>query len=1099
MARAKYKLETAAGIPRVVLIDPNATVGATLGTDVRTPDGAVGTPATVRAWLGVEAAGSGGGVNAHRLLTGLTVGNDHPQYTRRDTLTTRGDIYVRDATNVVRLGLGATGQVLTSNGSDALWSTLPTRVITVEPGLGIDVDDYDPEHPVVSLEQALYDIILEAVPYDALADVAFTGDYADLYGTPVFPDFSATTIVTQADETATLPASFRLVAGSNVTLTPGTNTLTISATGGGGGGVTDVLPGLGIDVDDSYPSTPVVALESALYAAILSAVQPGDLAPVAFTGDYVDLYGTPDYSAITFLTQADETATFPASLRLVAGANVTLTPGANTLTIASSGGGGGGITIVPGDGILVDDYDPANPIVSVDETYPFNWEASHRWYNLAGTAPSNYARIELDTTSALNIDVFDAASVTFYDVLSAESIGDAYYSSVASLLHFDGADGSTTFTDEKGITWSANGDAQLDDAQKRFGSASLRVDGTGDSIQAADDTTWEMGSGDFTIELWVRFATTPPVNCRWISKWTDSGNQREWALGTLSSGNMRFSYSTDGSSSTTRDSSWTPTINTWHHVCAMRSGSNVYLFADGTLLGSHAIGTIFSGSSVLMIGAGVDSGVAFNGWIDEVRVTKGVARYPTIGFSPPTAAFPAGIPTIVLGDLDTNTVIRGTLASNVFQPGLLLETNTVVIKHPNDLAGGLFINNSDNRVVLFDNNAGSDQGGYMLRNQSGNLTLYTTVDATPASTTGAGTALTISRSGVVPQVFTVYTGGSASFAINADKAALFNGQAGSVGQVLTSAGSGAAPAWTTLGTVGSLVAEATVTGAAATTLVVSGLSLTADKTYLIRFIGENAAGSTATLSMFFNGDTTVTNYNRIVESNGGSGTQANNAQFASMTANDPCTIYGTLTLDFDGKARLMSDSNYDTGANISTQRASLEWTTAATVTSITISSSVASALAIGTKIQVLELMPAVMTALTSVQAADLTKVNNTFTDTDLQFNLTAGTYAWDFVTRDLCHATPDCRTQLSYSGTVTSVGIMGQNYASTGTITAEAGTALPHTWTRASTSEGGSWASGTLVVADAGVLKIQFAQVTTSAGNPVIFRAGSWMRVTRLT
>ena len=85
--RIKFKLQDTTPT-RVLWLDPDATEGATLGTNVFLPDGTVGTPKTVRAWLGVEEAQDlrapprGSGVTAHRLLQGLTLGDDHPQYTQ---------------------------------------------------------------------------------------------------------------------------------------------------------------------------------------------------------------------------------------------------------------------------------------------------------------------------------------------------------------------------------------------------------------------------------------------------------------------------------------------------------------------------------------------------------------------------------------------------------------------------------------------------------------------------------------------------------------------------------------------------------------------------------------------------------------------------------------------------------------------------------------------------------------------------------------------------------------------------------------------------------------------------------------------------------
>lgn len=323
--RAKVRL--ADNIARVIFIETDATVGATLGTDLYTPDGAVGTPATVRAWLGVSTTtqpgggGGGGGINDHRLLLGLTIGNDHPQYTRRDTLTALGDLYVRDASTVTRLPIGAEGYGLKVVGGVPAWALGGTGVVeTIVPGFAILVDDYDPANPIVSIDPTVF------------APVAFTGDYADLYGAP--PDLSGLTFVTENDETALIPNSRRLVASTNITFdltTPGE--FRISATGGGGSGTVDsIVPGFGILVDDYDPANPIVS------------VDPTAFAPVAFTGDYDDLYGTPtippDISGEPFVVHS--ATALPGALVLTAGTNVTLTPGAGTLTVAASGSGGGG-------------------------------------------------------------------------------------------------------------------------------------------------------------------------------------------------------------------------------------------------------------------------------------------------------------------------------------------------------------------------------------------------------------------------------------------------------------------------------------------------------------------------------------------------------------------------------------------------------------------------------------------------------------------------------------------------------------------------------------------------------------------------------------
>ncbi len=126
MARVKVKL--ADNIARIVFIETNATIGSTLGVDFRLPDGSIATVASLASILGVGTTNAG--VTDHRLLEGLTVGDDHPQYTRKDTLTTRGDLYVRGASTVQRFAIGTANQVLRTDGTDPVWHTF-SPVITL--------------------------------------------------------------------------------------------------------------------------------------------------------------------------------------------------------------------------------------------------------------------------------------------------------------------------------------------------------------------------------------------------------------------------------------------------------------------------------------------------------------------------------------------------------------------------------------------------------------------------------------------------------------------------------------------------------------------------------------------------------------------------------------------------------------------------------------------------------------------------------------------------------------------------------------------------------------------------------------------------------
>src|SRR3990172_8980810 len=70
-----------------------------------------------------------------------------------------------------------------------------------------------------------------------------------------------------------------------------------------------------------------------------------------------------------------------------------------------------------------------------------------------------------------------------------------------SLLHGDGVDGSTTFTDEDGRIWTPSGNAQIDTAQKKFGTGSMLFDGTGDYISTPDSIDFFFGTENFTVDL----------------------------------------------------------------------------------------------------------------------------------------------------------------------------------------------------------------------------------------------------------------------------------------------------------------------------------------------------------------------------------------------------------------------------------------------------------------------------------------------------------------------------------------------------------------------------------------------------------------------
>ena len=218
---------------------------------------------------------------------------------------------------------------------------------------------------------------------------------------------------------------------------------------------------------------------------------------------------------------------------------------------------------------------------------------------------------------------------------------DPYWNNVVALLHCDGTNGSTTFTDQKGHTFTATGNAQISTAQFKYGAASGLWDGTGDLVSSADHADWAMGSGDFTIECWVRPASTAAQGSI-AHKRASNGVYGPFGIYMDAGGKAGFLISVNGSTWGVNILTGTGIFvaGTWAHVALCRSGNNYYTFVNGASTGTASLaGTLYANTAPLCIGANGDASVSFNGNIDEVRITKGAARY-TAAFTPPAAAFP---------------------------------------------------------------------------------------------------------------------------------------------------------------------------------------------------------------------------------------------------------------------------------------------------------------------------------------------------------------------------------------------------------------------------------------------------------------------------
>lgn len=215
------------------------------------------------------------------------------------------------------------------------------------------------------------------------------------------------------------------------------------------------------------------------------------------------------------------------------------------------------------------------------------------------------------------------------------------------LLHFDGADASTTIT-ESAVggtdvrTWTAAGNAQIDNAQFKFGGTSLLLDGTGDWVTAPDSADFTIGSNNFTVDFWARPAVdgTALVLAGHCNSAGTSNSDSAWLVARTSGNLVTFSVTT-GTTVTTVTSTGTLVSGAWKHIAAVKSNGVLKLFIGGVQQGGNVTHSTAVNDSASVLGVGNGGGYVttpWNGWIDEFRFSVGIARW-TANFTPPTSAY----------------------------------------------------------------------------------------------------------------------------------------------------------------------------------------------------------------------------------------------------------------------------------------------------------------------------------------------------------------------------------------------------------------------------------------------------------------------------
>jgi hypothetical protein len=222
---------------------------------------------------------------------------------------------------------------------------------------------------------------------------------------------------------------------------------------------------------------------------------------------------------------------------------------------------------------------------------------------------------------------------------------DPLFGSVSLLLHGNGTNGSTTIIDSSPSpkTVTAVGNAQISTAQSKFGGASIAFDGTGDYLAAPGGSDFIFGTGDFTIEFWV--------NSSVLTTATIYPNFVDFRPLVTQGAYPTIFYNANASSlvyyvnTNAVISGGALLENTWYHIAVARASESTKMFVNGVQVGStyNDSSNYTCGTNRPTIGAqGYNPDLdtrKLTGYIDEFRITKGVARYTT-NFTPPTAPFP---------------------------------------------------------------------------------------------------------------------------------------------------------------------------------------------------------------------------------------------------------------------------------------------------------------------------------------------------------------------------------------------------------------------------------------------------------------------------
>ena len=257
------------------------------------------------------------------------------------------------------------------------------------------------------------------------------------------------------------------------------------------------------------------------------------------------------------------------------------------------------------------------------------------------------------TDGFYQVTLVDANNVTYSSGSGTISSSNVTYKKAVATGTVASNDGTYVFITGKGTgefttvnkptkTLSRFGDSQLSTAQKKFGTASILLDGTEDNVKVPTDEDFGFGSANFCIEAFIRPGSV-------------TGTQRIFDLRDNSATDTAPTVYLDGTTlhyavgNTSQINGGTLSTNTWYHVAVARSNGTTRLFLDGTQLGTYTDNNDYGSTKPVIIGSNYAASPveAFNGYVDEVRISKASARF-TAAFTPTTTEYGSDLNTVLL-------------------------------------------------------------------------------------------------------------------------------------------------------------------------------------------------------------------------------------------------------------------------------------------------------------------------------------------------------------------------------------------------------------------------------------------------------------------